>query len=1234
MNQFFKTLLAIALPTMLLCSPAHADTQVHATSFTYDANGLLITQTVEPDSPNDCLQSTYTYSDTGQRNHATSSTCAGAAGFAVASASTPRTSSVTFTRHFPTIHVNALGQTESMAYDVRRGTPNSQQDANGQTTQWSYDGFARKTQERRPDATSTGWTYLLCTDAGANCPATVGPATVAFVTIEQEYQSNNNSNAPEKRKFLDNRSRVVRVQSQGFDGSGTAPVIVQDTEYNAQGLVSRASQPYALSGGTPVWTSYQYDGLGRIAQESRPDLAAPGGVAVTTYTYNGLTTSSTNSSGQTKTAIKDTRGQILKVIDAKGSAITYSYDAVGNVTQVNVAGSITTIGYNQRGLKTSMVDPAMGSWIYGYNAFGELVYQRDSLNQVTTMDYDLLGRMIKRTEPDLTSQWSYDNRFDGTVCGQRTAGVLCEAIADNGYRRLHVYDSVGRLTTTTTVLDNPASPAVVTETYDPNRGFVTSKTWPTGAKATYGYTPFGFLSSVTATASVGTGTTTVTYSVLAVNAQGQVTQYKTGNHVTTVKNFDPQTNRLLGVNATLDGQSTGNVLNQAYTYDAVGNLLSRSDNTPGIGTQENFSYDAVNRLTLALTNGGAQMTEVMYDDRGNITYKSDVGTYWYDAARPNRMTNVTLETALGASIALSGRRALSYAFDDTMTGAQTVGGITMGNGNLQYTVSQDTVNNIHSVRGESYTSFNMPRQIVYGNFITATTSTADRTLTFVYSPEHQRLKKTLQLSGNGTSAYTPGTTYYLNGIDSLGLSFEKEITASGMVQNKHYISAAGQVFALLVTRSGNLGTQTAVATSYLHQDNLGSVSAITDGTGAVVERLAYDPWGKRRNTNGLADSTDSIVAQKTDRGYTMQEQLDEIDVVHMNARIYDPLIGRFMSADSIIPNPTDMKAFNRYSYVNNNPLRGVDPTGHVTAFVDPRDTPVFAPGATDYQKWLALMAMGCDCVIPAYDQNANYSIPVFTPTGFPSSGIAPAPSLDGATGPVNVVDNSYGPAGTTNGDGSSTSGDSLAGASDSLAGAPDSLAGGSDSLAMRFIDSLRPAAGAADQLVLLGTARLTSDAFKNGEYVDATVYAVLGATAGSANVMLAVLSDGASLEAQAIARGGLTLNGTFSKTINAAGGDVYTSAGTIYQSTFSGIVNNGLYKGTVDILSGVHGSPTGVMTTDLSLYAADISKFGNLAGVTVHNIADMTQSEINAILNKAGTIIGGFCDSGVCLLGK
>jgi RHS repeat-associated protein len=489
-------------------------------------------------------------------------------------------------------------------------------------------------------------------------------------------------------------------------------------------------------------------------------------------------------------------------------------------------------------------------------------------------------------------------------------------------------DALGRPSATATVLDNPTVPAVVSVAYDASTGRMASKTWPTGYQASYVYSATGYLRQVNGG---GTGgfTQTVSYEVLAMDAQGHITQYKQGNQVSTVKAYNEATGRLSGQTATKDGQATGNVLNQSYTYDSLGNLTTRVDNSPGVGIRESFSYDSLNRLSLATLLGGAvsppSTTEVKYDARGNITYKSDVGRYWYDAARPNRMTNITLETAPGAQVALTGTRQLVYAFDDYKPGAQTVNGTALGNGNLEYTVSRDTNYSRHTWRGETYTSFNMPMTISFGSLLGTTPGSAaepvERKLAFVYGPEHQRIKQTV------TGGRTPGTTWYLNGEDSLGLSYEKEQLANGTTENKHYLSVGGVVFALFVSRTGTLNGWQPTSTRYFHLDHLGSVVAFSDEAGTVIERLAFDPWGKRRFVNGNLDAVDSMFSRNTDRGYTMHEHLDEVGVIHMNGRVYDPLVGRFMSADPTIPNPFNLQSFNRYSYVRNNPLRLFDPTG-------------------------------------------------------------------------------------------------------------------------------------------------------------------------------------------------------------------------------------------------------------------------------------------------------------------
>ena len=98
--------------------------------------------------------------------------------------------------------------------------------------------------------------------------------------------------------------------------------------------------------------------------------------------------------------------------------------------------------------------------------------------------------------------------------------------------------------------------------------------------------------------------------------------------------------------------------------------------------------------------------------------------------------------------------------------------------------------------------------------------------------------------------------------------------------------------------------------------------------GVVAERLAYDAWGKRRNPNGTDDTANILTASATTRGYTDHEMIDELDLVNMNGRVYDPALGRFLSADPFIHDVTNSQDLNRYSYVHNNPLSYTDMNGY------------------------------------------------------------------------------------------------------------------------------------------------------------------------------------------------------------------------------------------------------------------------------------------------------------------
>ena len=113
-------------------------------------------------------------------------------------------------------------------------------------------------------------------------------------------------------------------------------------------------------------------------------------------------------------------------------------------------------------------------------------------------------------------------------------------------------------------------------------------------------------------------------------------------------------------------------------------------------------------------------------------------------------------------------------------------------------------------------------------------------------------------------------------------------------------------------------------------DNQGSLIALTDQSGSVVERYAYDPWGARRNP---ADWTmnDTRINFITNRGYTGHEHIDGFKIINMNGRVYDPVTAQFFSPDPFIQSPGNWINYNRYSYCQNNPTCATDPSGYIVA---------------------------------------------------------------------------------------------------------------------------------------------------------------------------------------------------------------------------------------------------------------------------------------------------------------
>jgi len=851
---FIRNSLATVLLSVLIggsIGMAQAATITRTSAFEYDAaTGLLTKEIIEPDNPQLRLETAYTYDAYGNKVAATTSSPATGSAAVV-----PRSSATTYDAigQFPVSSSNALGQTETKTYDSKFGGMTSLTGPNGLTTQWQYDGFGRKIKEIRADGTQTKWDYLYCN--GINGGTTPCPSLATYVIQVTPLAADDvTASGPWSKSYYDSLQREIKSETVGFDGTS---VIAKDTQYDSLGRVYRTSLPY-YANQTPQWSTASYDSLSRVLITTAPDGSQ------VLMGYNGLTTTVTNALNQTQTKIKNSQGQLVKVVDAQNNALTYQYDAIGNVVAtIDPKGNVVSLTYDLRGRKTQMVDPDMGTWTYEYNALGELTKQTDAKGQVTSMVYDKLGRMTSRAEADLVSTWSYDNCAKGI-------GKLCSSTADNGYLKTNTYDSLGRGSSTTTTIDTAYTNSA---TYDAN-GRVNTVTYPTGLTVQYVYTPLGYLKEVR-----NSQTNALLWRADTQNALGQLLQQTYGNNVVTQQVFEATTGRLKNIYA---GAGNG-VQNFSYAYDYLGNLVSRTDGNQNL--TETFLYDSLNRLTNAVVNSpaaGLSSTNYTFDSLGNITNRSDMGTYAYGNAndRPH---------ALKALNFIHGGK-LQYSYD--------------ANGSLIAEVAIDSTGQVIANRGRSevYTSFGMPQAI----------GAPGISLAFAYGPEHQRVKQIAPTA----------TTIYLHPDNTGGLFYEKDIKTDGTIEHKQFITAGGQVIALIKQ------TGTTQMIRYMHRDQLGSTTTITDEQGNAIERFAYEPFGKRRFPQGNTDDAGEIVGQNTDRGFTNHEHLEELGLIHMNGRIYDPAIGRFMSADPYIQASDNLQSYNRYAYVFNRPLTLGDPSGY------------------------------------------------------------------------------------------------------------------------------------------------------------------------------------------------------------------------------------------------------------------------------------------------------------------
>lgn len=297
---------------------------------------------------------------------------------------------------------------------------------------------------------------------------------------------------------------------------------------------------------------------------------------------------------------------------------------------------------------------------------------------------------------------------------------------------------------------------------------------------------------------------------------------------------------------------------QDFSYvfdDNTANLTSRTDNTRNV--TETFGYDNLDRLVSYAGN------TAKYDIKGNITEKSDVGTFTYaTTSKPYAISGLSPASGVNAT----------PTFDQEI----------------------------------NYTSFNRPESISENGY----------SASFVYNSDYSRVK--MAMTHNGANVTT---RYYIGGC------YEVEKTSDSTTERLYLSDDYYDAPAVYVKVGSN-------STIYsLLRDHIGNITHVINQDGSMIQELSYDAWGRLRNPETHqaytpADEQKPVLG----RGYTGHEHLNEFGLINMNARLYDPAVGRFLSPDPRLQMPESSQNFNRYSYALNNPLKCIDPDGEFFLF--------------------------------------------------------------------------------------------------------------------------------------------------------------------------------------------------------------------------------------------------------------------------------------------------------------
>lgn len=661
------------------------------------------------------------------------------------------------------------------------------------------------------------------------------------------------------------------ITETGDDGSGS------ESTYDALGRLVQVREKNVMN--QWIGRSVEYDHLDRKVRESEPYTGSASQWNETEYDIYGRVKQITSYTGKTTNI---TYNKLTTTVNDGTKTVTTTKDAMDRTVKVTDPGGTVNYTYFASGnLKSSSYDGTTIS--IEQDGWGRKTKLTDPSAGTYTYAYNGFGDITKETTPKGTTTYTYYDT--GKLLSKKVQGDHTDMLIT------YSYNASTKLLSSVSLTNADGNEGTQSFTYDSYQRIKTAVENNTHARftQTYTYDSFGrVLTEEFEAMSLGTGKTATKkikhayqngalksiadntsgesiWEVSGVNARGQVTRAALGSAIQQTNTYDPYGFPTERKTEKISGSATTEIMTLTYSFNAErGTLNSRTSSL--FNWNETFSYDNLDRLTTFNDNSGNKSQT--YDSKGRITDNSAIGTYTYNGSS-YRQNELNVIAAVRPHYEDRPSQQVSYnAFKSpveiTEAGHEKI--------SFQYNASLGRAHMYYG--GEQSDKMQRPFRKHYSE---------DGSMEITYN------------KGNGTTTFV----IYLGG---------DAYSAPAIWREEHSSS----------------GTQKALY--YLHRDYLGSILAITGKTGNIKEKRHFDAWG---NIVKLQDGSGNTLSSLTilDRGYTGHEHLHGVRLIHMNGRLYDPMLHRFLAPDNHVQDPFNTQNFNRYGYAMNNPLMYTDPDG-------------------------------------------------------------------------------------------------------------------------------------------------------------------------------------------------------------------------------------------------------------------------------------------------------------------